>query len=158
MTSSFSYLEPVCCSMSSSNLTCIQVSQEAGSISFRIFHSLLRFPVYSSVFQMFWNWEYWFQCFGKLPYTLPTFLPAFILFSALVSLTSLHRQCNTRVWKHFLKLFWDLFSGDPVKTLPSNAGGASLISGWGAKIPHVSLPKNQDIKLKQYCNKFTKRF
>ena len=31
---SFSYLEPVCCSMSSSNcwfLTCIQVSQEAGS-------------------------------------------------------------------------------------------------------------------------------
>ena len=46
---SFSYLEPVCCSMSSSNchfLTCIQISQEAGqvvwySISFRIFHSLL---------------------------------------------------------------------------------------------------------------------
>ena len=44
-----SYLEPVCCSMSSSNccfLTCIQISQEAGQgsgipISFRIFHSLL---------------------------------------------------------------------------------------------------------------------
>ena len=34
LTYSFSYLEPVCCSMSSSNcwfLTCIQVSQEAGS-------------------------------------------------------------------------------------------------------------------------------
>ena len=33
--SSFSYLEPVCCSMSSSNccfLTCIQVSQEAGQV------------------------------------------------------------------------------------------------------------------------------
>ena len=32
---SFSYLEPVCCSMSSSNrcfLTCIQISQEAGQI------------------------------------------------------------------------------------------------------------------------------
>ena len=32
---SFSYLEPVCCSMSSSNrcfLTCIQVSQEAGQM------------------------------------------------------------------------------------------------------------------------------
>ena len=31
----FSYLEPVCCSMSSSNccfLTCIQVSQEAGQV------------------------------------------------------------------------------------------------------------------------------
>ena len=50
---SFSYLEPVCCSMSSSNccfLTCIQVSQEAGQvvcipISFRIFHSLLSYAV-----------------------------------------------------------------------------------------------------------------
>ena len=32
---SFSYLEPLCCSMSSSNccfLTCIQVSQEAGQV------------------------------------------------------------------------------------------------------------------------------
>ena len=32
---SFAYLEPVCCSMSSSNccfLTCIQVSQEAGQV------------------------------------------------------------------------------------------------------------------------------
>ena len=50
---SFSYLEPVCCSMSSSNccfLICIQVSQEAGQVvwyshpilnPFRIFHSLL---------------------------------------------------------------------------------------------------------------------
>ena len=35
LTYSFSYLEPVCCSMSSSNccfLTCIQVSQEAGQV------------------------------------------------------------------------------------------------------------------------------
>ena len=34
---SFSYLEPVCCSMSSSNccfLTCIQISQEAGQLVF----------------------------------------------------------------------------------------------------------------------------
>ena len=41
---SFSYLEPVCCSMSSSNccfLTCIQVSQEAG------------IPWYSHLFQNF---------------------------------------------------------------------------------------------------------
>ena len=50
LTYSFSYLEPVCCSMSSSNccfLTCIQVSQERQvrwsgiPISWRIFHSLL---------------------------------------------------------------------------------------------------------------------
>ena len=35
LTYSFSYLEPVCCSMSSSNccfLTCIQISQEAGKV------------------------------------------------------------------------------------------------------------------------------
>ena len=35
MTNSFSYLEPVCCSMSSSNccfLTCIEVSEEAGQV------------------------------------------------------------------------------------------------------------------------------
>ena len=28
-----------------------------------------------------------------------------------------------------------------VKTLPSKAGGTGLIPGWGAKIPHGSLPK-----------------
>ena len=42
---SFSYLEPVCCSMSSSNccfLTCIEVSQEAGQVVW-----------YSHVFQNF---------------------------------------------------------------------------------------------------------
>ena len=43
-----------------------------------------------------------------------------------------------------------------VKTLPSNAGGAGLIPGWGAKIPNASQPKN--IKQKQYCNKFSKDF
>ena len=44
---SFSYLEPVCCSMSSSNccfLTCIQVSQEAGQVVW-----------YSYLFQNFWQ-------------------------------------------------------------------------------------------------------
>ena len=43
---SFSYLEPVCCSMSSSNccfLTCIQVSQEAGQEVW-YFHLLENFP------------------------------------------------------------------------------------------------------------------
>ena len=42
---SFSYLEPVCCSMSSSNccfLTCIQISQEAGQV-----------VLYSHLFQNF---------------------------------------------------------------------------------------------------------
>ena len=43
---SFSYLEPVCCSMSSSNccfLTCIQVSQEAGGL---LFPSLSEFSTF----------------------------------------------------------------------------------------------------------------
>ena len=46
MTYSFSYLEPVCCSMSSSNccfLNCIQVSQEAGQVIWYS-HLLKNFP------------------------------------------------------------------------------------------------------------------
>ena len=33
-----------------------------------------------------------------------------------------------------------------VKTLPCSAGGAGSIPGWGARIPHASRPKNQNIK------------
>ena len=46
LTSSFPYLEPVCCSMSSSNccfLTCIQVSQDAGQVIWYS-HLLKNFP------------------------------------------------------------------------------------------------------------------
>ena len=50
------------------------------------------------------------------------------------------------------------FPGGPgVKTSPSNAGGAGLIPGQGVKIPHTSWPKNQNIKQKQYCNKFSEK-
>ena len=46
------------------------------------------------------------------------------------------------------------FSGSPVvKTLPSRAGGASSIPGWGAKIPHATWAKKSNIKQNQYCNK-----
>ena len=49
------------------------------------------------------------------------------------------------------------FPGGPVvKTSPSNAGVAGSISGQGAKIPHAPRPKNQNVKQKQYCNKFDK--
>ena len=47
LTYSFSYLEPVCCSMSSSNccfLTYIQVSQEAGQVTTWYSHLLKNFP------------------------------------------------------------------------------------------------------------------
>ena len=48
--------------------------------------------------------------------------------------------------------------GPVVRTLPSNAGGAGSIPGQGAKIPRASGPKTQNIKQRQYCNKFNKDF
>ena len=57
------------------------------------------------------------------------------------------------------KYNWRDFPGSPVvKTSPSNAEGVGLIPGRGAKIPHASGPKIQNIKQKQYCNKFNKDF
>ena len=51
------------------------------------------------------------------------------------------------------------FPGGPlVKTLPSNAGGVGSITNLGAKNPHALRLKNQNIKHKQYCNKFNKDF
>jgi len=43
-----------------------------------------------------------------------------------------------------------------VGAVPSNAGGVGSIPGPGAKIPRVSWPKIQNIKRKQYGNKFNK--
>ena len=45
-----------------------------------------------------------------------------------------------------------------VQTSHFNAGGAGLISGQEAEIPHASWPKNQNIKQKPYCNKSGKDF
>ena len=51
------------------------------------------------------------------------------------------------------------FPGGPVtRILPFNAGGAGLITGYGVKIVHGLWSKNQNIKYKQYCNKFSKDF
>ena len=41
-------------------------------------------------------------------------------------------------------------------TSSSSARGMGLIPGRGAKLPHASRPKNQNIKQKQHCNKFNK--
>ena len=50
------------------------------------------------------------------------------------------------------------FPGSPVvKILPPNAGGAGLIPGRGARIPHASWMKNQSMKQKQHCNKNIKK-
>ena len=51
---------------------------------------------------------------------------------------------------------WDFPGGPVVNTLPSSEAGAGLIPGRGAEIPHASWPKNQNMKQKQYCNKFSK--
>ena len=46
-----------------------------------------------------------------------------------------------------------------VKTSLLNAAGAGLMPGWGAKVPHASLPKKLKHKnQKQYCNKFNQDF
>ena len=45
-----------------------------------------------------------------------------------------------------------------VKTSPSGAGGVGSTPGQGAKIAHAWGPKKQNIKQKQYCNKFNKDF
>ena len=55
--------------------------------------------------------------------------------------------------------FWGFPGGIVVKTLSFNAVGAGSIPGLGAKIPHTKWPKkSQNIKQKQYCNKFNKDF
>ena len=60
--------------------------------------------------------------------------------------------------ENYKTLWRDFPEGPVVKTSPSNAGGAGSIPGQGDKIPHALRPKNQNIKQKQYCNKFTKDF
>ena len=45
-----------------------------------------------------------------------------------------------------------------IQTSPSSEGCAGLVLGGGAKIPGASWPKKQNIKQKQYCNKFNKDF
>ena len=79
--------------------------------------------------------------------------------------SSAHQELN-QVPKQFSSLPWptypvprilefnnvlsrDFPGGPVVKTSPSSAGGAGSLPGQGAKIPHASWPKNQNIKQKQ---------
>ena len=43
-------------------------------------------------------------------------------------------------------MFRDFPGGPVVETLPSNAEGAGLTSGWGAKVPHVVAKKTKERK------------
>ena len=45
-----------------------------------------------------------------------------------------------------------------VKKSISNVWGAGSVLGWGAKILHVSQPKNQNIEQKQHYSKFSTDF
>ena len=45
-----------------------------------------------------------------------------------------------------------------VESSTSTVMGAGLISGWGDEIPHDLWTKKQNLKQKQYCNKFNKDF
>ena len=97
---SFSYLEPVCCSMSSSNccfLTCIQISQEAGQLvwysylfknfsQFVVIHTVKGFSVVNEaevdVFQEF-------SCFFCDPMDV----------GSLISGSSAFSKSNLNIWK-----------------------------------------------------------
>ena len=52
----------------------------------------------------------------------------------------------------------DFSAGPVIKISSSNTGDAGSIPGQGAKIPHASWPKTQNIKQKQHFNKFNKNF
>ena len=52
----------------------------------------------------------------------------------------------------------DLPGTPGVKNFTFQCRGASSIHDEAVKIPHVSWPKKQTIKQKQYCNKFNKDF
>ena len=52
----------------------------------------------------------------------------------------------------------DFSAGPVIKISSSNTGDAGLIPGQGAKIPHASWPKTQNIKQKQHFNKFNTDF
>ena len=46
----------------------------------------------------------------------------------------------------FRSNLWDFPGGPAVRTSPSNAGAAGSMPGQGAKIPHASQSKNQNVK------------
>ena len=57
-----------------------------------------------------------------------------------------------------LKYHRDFPGGAVVKILPSNAWGTGSIPSREAKITRALRPKNQNIRQKQYCNRFNKDF
>ena len=50
---------------------------------------------------------------------------------------------------------WDIFGSPVVKTSPSSTGSVNSDPGQGVETPLALQPKKQNIKQKQYCNKFS---
>ena len=58
----------------------------------------------------------------------------------------------------FFEMERDFPRGPVAKTSLSNTGNVGSILGQGVKIPTCLWAKKQNIKQKQYCNKFKKDF
>ena len=122
---SFSYWEPVCCSMSSSNccfLTCMQVSQEAGQVVwyFHLFQNFPQFIVVHTVkgFGIINKVDYMWVCFWahcSVPFICVSVLSLVpCCFGCCISMVSL-KSSNVS----FLSLVFSHFSHNIVMTILS---------------------------------------
>ena len=73
-----------------------------------------------------------------------------IPFSEYISFKNLNRNKFFSKERHQEKSIREFSGGPVIKALPFKTGAVGLISGWAAKIPHAWLPKNQNIKQKQW--------
>ena len=96
---SFPYLEPICCSMSSSNycfLTCIQISQEAGQVVWYS-HVLKNFPQFVVIYTV--------KGFGLINEAVDVFLECSCFFDDsldvgnLISGSSAFSKSSLNIWK-----------------------------------------------------------
>ena len=53
---------------------------------------------------------------------------------------------------------WDFDVHPVVETLPFNAEDVGSSPVWGARVPHASWSKSQNVKQKQNCNKLNRDF
>ena len=145
---SFSYLEPVCYSVSSSNcccLTCIQISQETDQwsgipISFRIFHSLLWSTQSKALVQSIKHVFLELSCF----FNDPTDVVSLISGSSAFSKTSLNiwkfmghilLKLGLENFEHYFDSAWDEYSCAIVWTL----FGIAFLWDWNENWPFPVL-------------------
>ena len=162
LTYSFSYLEPACCSMSSSNccfLTCIQVSQEAGQVVWysHLFQNFPQFIVINTVkgFDIVNKAEIGVflevLCFFNDPADFGNLISSFSAFSK----TSLNiwdftvhvlLKSGLENFEHYFTSVWDFPGGSDGKASVYNVGDPGSIPGLGR-----SLGKGNGNPLQDYC-------